>query len=131
MNTRKKIRSSGVLLVEVIVAITVLGTIILALALSLHAFGKFNKYQLVRQQCIAAAKAQLDSITARGKSVSDKELTVLWPKVTVDVERMQGTDRWKFAELVQVTAKAKAGRKDVIVELSRYVIPKQTVVAGE
>jgi type II secretory pathway pseudopilin PulG len=131
MNTRKKIRSSGVLLVEVIVAITVLGTIILALALSLHAFGKFNKYQLVRQQCIAAAEAQLDSITARGKSVSDKELTVLWPKVTVDVERIQGTDRWKFAELVRVTAKAKAGRKDVIVEMSRYIIPKQTVVAGE
>jgi type II secretory pathway pseudopilin PulG len=131
MNTRKKIRSSGVLLVEVIVAITVLGTIILALALSLHAFGKFNKYQLVRQQCIAAAEAQLDSITATGKSVSDKELTVLWPKVTVDVERIQGTDRWKFAELIRVTAKAKAGRKDVIVELSRYVIPKQTVVAGE
>lgn len=131
MITRKNIRNSGTLIVEVMVALMVLGTIILTLAASLNAFGKFNKYQLVRQQCISAAQAQLDSITTTGKTIGDKELTGLWPKVTLSVERQQGIDIWKSSELVRVTAKAKASRKDVTIEMSRYVFPKQVLVAGE
>jgi type II secretory pathway pseudopilin PulG len=53
----KNKKYSGFLLTEVIVAAGVLGVILIALALSMYGFAKFNRYQLVRQQCTAAAQA--------------------------------------------------------------------------
>jgi len=51
---------SGFLLTETIVAMSLLGLLLAGLALSLHGLAKFNRYQLIRQRCIAAAQSQLD-----------------------------------------------------------------------
>ena len=48
----KNKRYEGFLLTELTVSMTILGILVAGLALSLHGFAKFNRYQLVRQQCI-------------------------------------------------------------------------------
>ena len=48
------------MLTKLIVATAVMGLILTGLALAMNGFAKFNRYQLVRQRCIAAALAQLD-----------------------------------------------------------------------
>jgi len=124
-------KHSGFSTVEIIVVFAVLGSILFAMAVSLHGFGKFNRYQMVRQRCIAAAQAQLDSITARHEFIKDADLERLWPGVSVALERSQGTGQWKGLELVRATAKAKAGQKQTMVVLSRYVLPAEPVSARE
>jgi type II secretory pathway pseudopilin PulG len=111
----------GFLLTEMIVAATVLGILLVTLALSLHAFAKFNRYQLVRQHCIAAAQAQLDSVTATGSPIRDEDFKRLWPTVTVSIEKSPGTGRWQGLNLVEVTANGKSFRKQVKVRLHRYI----------
>jgi type II secretory pathway pseudopilin PulG len=56
-----------------IVAASILGLIAAALAMALYTFSRLNHYQLTTQNCIAAAQAQLDSITATGKSIPDED----------------------------------------------------------
>jgi len=111
----------GFLLTEIIVAIAILGILLVGLALSLHGFAKFNHYQLVRQRCIAAAQAELDSITATGKPIRDEDFKRLWPKLSVSVKKSPGTGKWEPMQLVEVTAAGKSYRKEVKIQLSRYV----------
>ena len=111
----------GFLLTEVIVAMGLLGLLLAGLALSLHTMAKFNRYQLIRQRCIAAAQAQLDSITVTGKSVSDEDVKRLWPGLSLSVRRSPGTNQWRGLELIEVTASGKSFRKDVTIRLSRYI----------
>lgn len=111
----------GFLLTEVIVAMGLLGLLLAGLALSLHTMAKFNRYQLIRRRCIAAAQAQLDSITVTGKSVSDEDVKRLWPGLSLSVRRSPGTNQWRGLELIEVTASGKSFRKDVTIRLSRYI----------
>jgi type II secretory pathway pseudopilin PulG len=69
----EKEKYGGFLLTEIIVAMALLGLIISALAVSLRGFGSLNRYQLVTQQCISAAQAQLDSMTATGKPIPGED----------------------------------------------------------
>ena len=117
--TNKKYR--GFLMTEIIVALSLLGLLLAGLALSLSGLARFNRYQLVRQQCIAAAEAQLDSIAATGKPVGDDEFKRLWPKVTVSVKRSPGTGQWQDMELVAVTTNGISYHKEVKIKLSRYI----------
>ena len=57
--SRKKRRYSGFLFVEMTVAFTVVAMLLAGVAFSLNGIAKFNHYQLIRQQCIAAAQAAL------------------------------------------------------------------------
>lgn len=111
----------GFLMAEIIVGLTVFAILVVAFALSLDGFAKFNRYQLVRQQCIAAAQAQLDSITTTGEPIPDEDFKRLWPKLDVSVERSEGTGQWQAMTLLEVTAAGKSYRNDVKVRLSRYV----------
>jgi type II secretory pathway pseudopilin PulG len=111
----------GFLMTEVIVAISLLGLILAGLALSLSGLARFNRYQLVRQRCIAAAEAQIDSVAATGKPVADDEFKQLWPKVTVSVKRSPGTGQWRDMELVEVTTNGISYHKEVKIKLARYI----------
>ena len=113
---------SGYLLTELIVTLTVLGTLLIVLALSLNGFAKFNRYQLVKQRCISAAQAQLDSITATGRSIRDEDFKRLWPKLSVSIKKSAGTGQWEGMKLVKVAASGNSLDKEVKVKLSRYVL---------
>ena len=110
---------------ELIVTFTLLSLIVAGLAVSIHGFGLFNRYQLARQQCIAAAQAQLDSITARAVTVEAAECERLWPGVQISVERHPGTGSWAGLQRVEVTATAQAGPRQAKVQLARYVQPNE------
>ena len=111
----------GIFLVEIIVGFSVLAMLMLCLGISLYGFAKFNLYQLVRQQCIAAAQAQLDSINATGNPVSEDEFKRLWPKIDVTIEQSEGTSQWTGLTLVRAKTKGMSYSTPVNIELSRYI----------
>jgi len=109
------------MLTELIVATAVMGLILTGLALAMNGFAKFNRYQLVRQRCIAAALAQLDGITATGKPIPQEDFQRLWPNLATSVSSSPGAGQWEAMTLIEVTATGKSFRKDVKVRLNRYV----------
>jgi len=117
----KKRKYAGWMLVEAVVAISVLGVIVSALLLATNSSRKFNHYQLARQQCLAAAQAQLDSITATGLLISDDDIKRLWPKVTITIDRADGSETWQGLKLVRVKARTERIGKVVEVTQARYV----------
>jgi len=119
--SRKKRRSGGFLLAEITVGLTVLAMLLAGVAFSMNGMAKFNRYQLVRQQCIAAAQAQLDSLTATGKPIPDEDVRRIWPQISVSIEKSDGDDQWQGLELVNVTASGNSFHKEVKIELSRYI----------
>ena len=126
-----KDKYQGFLLTEAIVALSLLGLLLVGLALSLHTMAKFNRYQLIRQRCIAAAQAQLDSIATTGAPVSDEDIERLWPGLKVSVRRAPGAGQWQGLELIEVTARGKSSRKEVTIRLSRYVRANQLSAEGK
>jgi type II secretory pathway pseudopilin PulG len=119
----KNEKYSGFLVIELTIAFTVLGLILVGLAVSLYGFGKFNRYQLVRQQCTSAAQAQLDSIAATGKPIPDDDFERLWPKLNISVEETAGAGQWQGMRFVEVTASGIGLReKEVQIRLSRYIL---------
>jgi hypothetical protein len=124
MHTENKTRS-GLILVELVTAMFILGLMMAVLAISLSGYAKFNDYLMVRQRCVAAADAQLDSIAVTGAAISDDDLRRLWPNVKISVEQSDGQGQWKGLKLIKVKAEGKSRRKMVTVELSRYVAAQQ------
>jgi len=114
---------------EIIIALSVLGLLLAGLGVSLAGFARFNRYQLTRQQCIAAAQAQLESIAATGQPIPGEDLTRLWPALTVSIRQTPGAGQWQGLTLVEVTASDKPAlsvvegsrRKNMEIQLSRYV----------
>jgi len=123
MNVTRTKKRAGFLASELTVALSVLAVLLICFAMSLHGFAKFNRYQLIRQRCIAAAQAQLDSITATGKPIVQDDLKRLWPTLNVSIERSAATGQWQGMELIEVTAKGESFRNKVQVKLSRYTLP--------
>ena len=115
----------GFLWTEAAVAIIVMGVVLVTFALLLDGFRRFNNYQLVRQRCIAAAGAQLDSITATGKPICDKDIERLWPKLNVSIKKSPGTGQWREMTLVEVTACGRSFHNEVKIRLSRYISQDQ------
>jgi hypothetical protein len=101
------------------------------LGVSVGGFGAFNRYQWTRQQCIAAAIAQLDSVTATGAPMQSEDCKRLWPRVTVSLDRMPGEGQWAGLERIGVKASAQAGPRKVVVELTRYVTPGAQPIGQE
>ncbi|MBC8470696.1 MAG: type II secretion system protein [Planctomycetes bacterium] len=127
----KNKKYSGFFLTEVIVASGILGILLVALAMSMYGFAKFNRYQLVRQQCIAAAQAELDSIATTGKPIPDENFKRLWPKLDVNITNSAGTDQWQGLSLVEVTTNGMSYNKEVKVKLARYVLENKTPAEEE
>ena len=119
--SRINVKHPGFLLTKMLVATAVMGLILTGLALAMNGFAKFNRYQLVRQRCIAAALAQLDGITATGKPIPQEDFQRLWPNLATSVSSSPGAGQWEAMTLIEVTATGKSFRKDVKVRLNRYV----------
>jgi type II secretory pathway pseudopilin PulG len=117
-----KKKHGGFSIAETIVALAVLGMVLAGLALSLHGFAKFNRYQWMRQRCIAAAQAELDSITLTGEAIREEDFVRLWPNLNVSIKESAGAGQWKGMKLVEVTASGMSFNKEVKVQLCRYVL---------
>jgi type II secretory pathway pseudopilin PulG len=126
----KSRRAGGFLLTELIVSITLVGLIVVGLTVSMQGAAGFNRYEWSRQQCIAAAQAQIDSLTATGKPLSDDQIERLWPKVAVVVEHSAGQGQWSGLDLLEVTATMKIGPHPTQVRLARYVRPVALAAGG-
>ena len=113
----------GFIFTELAVAFMVFGLILAGFAVSLYGFSKFNRYLLTKQHCVSAATALLDSITATGEMIDNKDIQRLWPDVNITTEISNGTGQWEGLKLINITAVGKMPRKEVKVELSRYVLP--------
>lgn len=122
----RNMRYKGLFLADLMVSTVLLGVIITILAASVNGFSKFNEYQWARQRCVAAATAQLDSVTATGSLIEEQELQRLWPYVSVTVDRSAANGPWAGLERVQVTA----ATREVKVRLTRYIQPRPAVAKG-
>jgi len=117
----KNTRNHGYILMEIIIAVILLGVLIAAFAMSLSGFARFNRFQLVRQQCVSAAQAELDSIAATGEPISKEDMKRLWPKLNVSIELSDGTDRWRGLKFVEVQVNGMSFNQQVKIQLSRYI----------
>jgi len=126
-----KSKYGGFLFVEITVSLTVIAMLLAGVAFSLNGIAKFNHYQLVRQQCIAAAQAELDSLTATGKPISDEDFSRIWPGLNVSIEKSAGQGQWKGTQLVTVVTSGKYLRKIVTIELSRYISQNEPLAEGK
>jgi hypothetical protein len=120
------LRQKGFILADFLTATALLGLIIVLLAVATGSFSRFNEYQWARQRCLAAATAELDSITATGSPIGTQDLERLWPHVAVSVDRAPADGPWVGLELIKVTASA----GQVKVRLVRYIRSKPGVVKG-
>ena len=127
----KNKKRGGFFITEITVASAILGILLVGLALSLYGFAKFNRYQLVRQQCIAAAQAELDSIAIMGKPIPDEDFKRLWPKLGVNIKSTAGTGQWQEMTLVEVTANGKSFNKEVKGQVAGYVLADESLAKGE
>jgi type II secretory pathway pseudopilin PulG len=126
----KNIKYHGYVLMEIILAIFLLGVLITAFTMSLSGFARFNRFQLVRQQCISAAQAELDSITALGKPIPDEDFKRLWPKLNVSIKQTDGADQWQGLKFVEVQVNGLSFNQPVKIKLSRY-IAGEIILAGQ
>jgi len=78
------------MMTEMIVSLIVFAMLLTAFAASLNGFKKFNHIQLLRQHCISAAQATLDSITATGSIIREADSMRLWPDVVIYIEQTEG-----------------------------------------
>ena len=121
----------GFLLTEIIIALSILGLLLGGLGVSLAGFARFNRYQLTRQQCIAAAQAQIESIAATGRPIPDQDVTRLWPGLTVSIQETPGAAQWQGLTLVKVAASDKSRRRKVEIQLARYIRRENASAEGK
>jgi len=118
-------------LTEIIIALSILGLLLGGLGVSLAGFARFNRYQLTRQQCIAAAQAQIESIAATGQPIPDQDFARLWPGLTVSIQETPGADQWQGLTLVKVAASDKSRRRNVEIQLARYIRRENASAEGK
>lgn len=128
MKTQTKYR--GALSVEMVVAIGILATIIGVVAALNFSFGKLNRHLWAKHTCYAAGQAQMDAIAMTGKPITQEKFEALWPNVTCQVETTDGTGPWKGLTEVKLSLTAKVKKKDVHVQMTRY-LPKQKGAAHD
>ncbi len=121
----------GYMLMEIIIAVFILGVLITAFTMSLSGFARFNRFQLVRQQCVSAAQAELDCIAATGKPIPEEDLKRLWPKLSVSIEQSDGTGQWRGLKFVEVQAIGMSFNQQVKIQLSRYIAGERLLADRE
>ena len=125
MKTRKA-QPGGWMLAEVLTSLAIVGMLLTGLGLALGGLKRFNAFQLLRQQCLAAGQAQLDSIAATGQPITREDLARLWPGLSAQLDRSAGQGDWAGLTLVKVsTAGTTDYRKKVTLTLSRYIAAGQ------
>ena len=112
---------NGFLMTELIVTLGVLVTILTCFAMLLGNVRDLGKYNLCRQRCTQAALAQLDSISITGKPLPDDKLKSLWNDITTQIAETSGTEQWQGLKLVKVKSTTYLRKKEISVELARYI----------
>ena len=115
----------GWILIEMMTALVILGILMFGMLKTQQQIQKFNAVQLARTRCIAAAQAELDSIAATGRGITDSQRARLWPGIRLELEQSPGQCQWTGLRLLRVTAVGKAKGPQVTVELARYVAVRQ------
>jgi len=114
-------RRGGWLVVELLVGLSLIALIAGALAVVRFQARELEALQVLKQQCLAAGQAQLDSISATGGALPAADVKRLWPGVTTIVARADGAGDWAGLTRVTVTAAARRKQRTIRVELARYV----------
>ena len=107
---------------EAAVALTLVVMLMLALTGVQNSAARANHQQMVARRCVAAAQATLDSIAATGRGLSEDDLKRLWPKIRVRVSRSPGRGDWAGLTLVTAVAAGQSYRRQVEVDLRRYIL---------
>ena len=119
MKTYRK--QKGLLSIEMVVAIGVLATIIGVLAALGNSFGKLNSALWAQHTCYAAGQAQMDCIAVTGEPIDSAKFESLWPAVTCEIETAEGTGQWLGLTQVELSLSARAKKKTVQVQMTRYL----------
>jgi len=119
MNTDKK--HKGMLSIELVVAISVLATIIGVLVALGHSFGKLNNNIWARHICNNAGQAQMDALATTGEPINDSTFEKLWSGVTCTIEKDDGSGQWQGLQRIDLTLSKKVRQKDVQVRFTRYL----------
>jgi len=119
MNKRKT--RPGWITTDFVVSLLLLWMLLGVLAAALNANRKYNRLQLTRQQCLAAARSQMSSIAATGAPISDADISRLWKDVSITVEQSDATGNWDGLKLLKVTATRKLKNRQVKIKLKKYV----------
>jgi len=117
MNRKHK----GMLSVELVVAISVLATIIGVLVALGNSYGKLNNNLWARHICNNAAQAQMDALATTGKPINDSTFEKLWPGVTCTIEKSDGSGTWRGLQRIDLTLSKKVKQNDVQIHLTRYL----------
>lgn len=125
MNTKSKHNSNrrGSITVEFTVALAIMVLIFSLVIASLEQVGKVNRGQWARQQCLAAAQAQLDSLSAVGRAIPESDWQRLWPRIDCTIEQTDGEGDWQGLALTQVTARTRLEGREIEVTSRRYIAP--------
>ena len=119
MNTNKK--HKGMLSVELVVAVSVLATVIGVLVALGHSFGKLNNNLWAKHICSNAGQAQMDAIAVTGKPIDDARFKKLWPGVSCQIEKSDGSGQWQGLRKIDLTLSKKVKQKNVEVQFTRFV----------
>ena len=119
MKTNRK--QKGLLSVELVVAISVLATVIGVLVALGHSFGKLNNKLWAKHICRNAGQAQMDSIATTSEPIDDAKFRKLWPGVTCTIEKDDGSGQWQGLQRIDLTLSKKVRQKDVQVRFTRYL----------
>ncbi len=118
---KKNAQYNGLVMVEILVCLFLVLALTAALMTAIRFFGHANRQQLARQQCIAAAQAQLDAIVSGGSPLSEQDMKALWPAVTCTVDKVPGLDVWQALDLYTVNAKAVVHGREISIQAKRYI----------
>ena len=111
----------GWILIELVVAVGILGILLTALGQIQYQLTKLNALQWTKARCVTAGQGQLDSIAATGSPIAKDELERLWPGIKLQIQRSPGQGDWQGLTLLSVTAIGQTKGKEVKVELARYI----------
>ena len=114
-------KHKGLITVEFVVAIGVFAIIIGVLIAVGNSFGKLNNHLWARHTCYAAGQAQMDAIAVTGKPIDSANFESLWPDVTCRIETSDGTDQWQGLKQVQLSLSTRVKRKDIHIQMTRYL----------
>ena len=106
---------------DIIVTVTVLVMLFIGFGYALSATRAYNRYNMARQRCAAACRAQMDSIAVRGQLIEPDTVKRLWEEVSLKVDKTAGRGQWQGMDLVKIIASSKVGKRKVNVSIERYI----------
>lgn len=121
LNKGKSYGPGGWIITEILVGLVVLGILLSVMTQLIIRSRTVSKRFQLKQQCITAIQAQLDSIQFGQGKLAEDEIKANWPKVDLKVKASPAEGKWIGFTLYEVTGRYKAGPNVRSVVLSRYV----------